>query len=101
VYVGHQVGLLQRWGSRDGLPGARNVELLSTMTTGVAFQDAAIAFADGVMAVSTCTSLLVFQTHTAKFNGTWSVSHDDYSQSPGMVHGDEVSHQISETPHIA
>jgi len=101
IYVGHQVGVLQRWGSQGGVPGTRNVELLSTLTTGVAFQDAAIAFADGVMAVSTCTSLMVFQTYTEKFNGTWSVSHEDYSPSSGMVHGDEASHEISETPHVA
>jgi outer membrane protein assembly factor BamB len=100
VYVGNQVGVLQRWGSQGGVPGARNVELLSTLTTGVAFQDAAIAFADGVMAVSTCTSLLVFQTYADKFASDFSVSHDDYSASPGMVHGDEVSHNISETPHV-
>jgi len=104
VYVGHQVGVLQRWGSPAGSPlGARGVQLLSTLTTGVAFQDASIAFSSGLMAVSTCTSLMVFQTYTDKFaNGTsWSVSHDDYSSSPEMVHGEEVSHTISETPHIA
>ncbi|CAK0820477.1 unnamed protein product [Prorocentrum cordatum] len=99
VYVGNQVGVLQRWGSPGGVPGTRNVDLLSTLTTGVAFQDAAIAFADGIMAVTTCTSLLVFQTYAEKFNGSWSVAHDDYSPSSGMVHGDEASHQISETPH--
>jgi len=101
VYIGSQVGVLQRWGSEPSLPGARNVQLLSTLTTGVAFQDAAIAIADGAMVVSTCTSLLVFQTYTEKFNSPLSVSHDNYSPSAGMVHGDEASHQISETPHIA
>jgi len=102
VYVGHQVGVLQRWGTPTGLGGARNVQLLSTLTTGVAFQDASIAFSSDLMAVSTCTSLMVFQTYTEQFaNGTsWSVSHDEYSPSAGMVHGDEVSHNISETPHI-
>jgi len=102
IYVGNQVGVLQRWGTPAGLStGARNVQLLSTMTTGVAFQDASIAFSQDVMAVSTCTSLLVFQTYAEKFNSSdsWSVSHDDYSPSPEMVHGEEVSHDISETPH--
>jgi len=93
VYVGTQIGVLQRYGSDGG--GARDIQVLSTLTTGVAFQDSAIAFADGVMAVSTCTSLIVFQTGLA--DGSWSVSHDDYSPSPGMVHGDEASHDISET----
>jgi outer membrane protein assembly factor BamB len=61
TYVGNQVGELQRWGSTSG-GGARTVELLSTLSTGQAFQDAAISFGDGVMAVTTCTSLIVFQT---------------------------------------
>jgi len=100
VYVGNQVGVLQRWGNPSGTTGARNVQLLATMTTGVAFQDASIAISQDVMAVSTCTSLMVFQTYAGKFsNSSWSVSHDDYSPSPGMVHGDEMSHDISETPH--
>jgi outer membrane protein assembly factor BamB len=100
VYVGNQVGVLQRWGAPPGSPGAANVQLMSTLTTGVAFQDASIAISSDVMAVSTCTSLMVFQTYTDKFDSNITVSHDDYSASPGMVHGDEVSHDISETPHI-
>jgi len=61
IYVGNQVGELQRWGSSSG-GGARTVELLSTLKTDQAFQDVAIGFGDGVMAVSTCSSLIVFQT---------------------------------------
>ncbi|CAK0834146.1 unnamed protein product, partial [Prorocentrum cordatum] len=61
VYIGSQVGELQRWGSETN-EGAKSVKLLSTLTTGVAFQDQAVAFSTGIMAVSTCTSLLVFQT---------------------------------------
>jgi len=75
IYVGNQVGVLQKWGSQTGRN--RDVQLLSTLTTGVAFQDSAIAFADGIMAVSTCTSLIVFQTNGGTFfpSGEWSVSH--------------------------
>ncbi|CAK0847572.1 unnamed protein product, partial [Prorocentrum cordatum] len=62
LYIGSQVGELQRWGSLDGSTGARGITLLSTLTTGVAFQDQAISFAPGLMAVATCTSLVVFQT---------------------------------------
>jgi len=97
VYVGNQVGVLARYGSPNG-GGARDVQVLSTLTTGVAFQDASIAIADGLMAVSTCTSLIVFQTDQLA-SGTWSVSHDDYTSSAGMIHGDEASHDISETAH--
>jgi len=59
IYVGNQVGEFQRWGS----PTERNedVEAISSLVTGVAFQDASTALADGVMAVATCTSLIVFQ----------------------------------------
>merc|ERR1719253_2003834 len=63
LYVGNQVGELQRWGSRDRQPGMRKVELLSTLATGGAFQDQAISFAPGIMVVSTCTSMIVFQTY--------------------------------------
>jgi len=99
VYVGSQVGVLSRYGAPNG-GGSRDVQVLSTLTTGVAFQDAAIAIADGLMAVSTCTSLIVFQTYADQFpNGTWSISHGDYTPSHGMVHGDDVSHEISETAH--
>ncbi|CAK0868981.1 unnamed protein product [Prorocentrum cordatum] len=63
VYIGSQVGELQRWGTENS-GGARDVRLLSTLNTGVAFQDQAVAFATGIMAVSTCTSLLVFQTYS-------------------------------------
>ncbi|CAK0912135.1 unnamed protein product [Prorocentrum cordatum] len=72
IYVGNQVGVLQRIGAANG-GGAKDIQLLSTLTTGSAFQDAAIAFGDGVMAVSTCTSLLVFQTYAQNFTTeTWS-----------------------------
>jgi len=62
LYVGSQVGELQRWGTHDGSHGNRKIQVLSTLTTGVAFQDLAITFAPGMMAVSTCTSLIVFST---------------------------------------
>ncbi|CAK0880566.1 unnamed protein product [Prorocentrum cordatum] len=65
VYVGNQVGVLQKWGSQTGRTA--DVALLSTLTTGHAFQDAAIAFGDGIMAISTCTSLIVLQTWTDYF----------------------------------
>jgi hypothetical protein len=100
VYVGNQVGVLQRWGVPGGSGGGQSVALLTTLTTGVAFQDAAIAFSADVMAVSTCTSLMVFSTYSSQFStASINVTHDAYSPSPGMVHGDEVSHDISETPH--
>ncbi|CAK0819039.1 unnamed protein product [Prorocentrum cordatum] len=73
LYVGNQVGELQKWGSPTGL--TRDVQLLSTLTTGHAFQDAAIAFGNGVMAISTCTSLIVLQTPANYFaNETWTVT---------------------------
>jgi len=79
VYVGNQVGVLQRIGAPNG-GGTRDIQLLSTLTTGAAFQDSAIAFADGVMAVSTCTSLIVFQTYAENFTAeTW-------SYTPGETH---------------
>jgi hypothetical protein len=101
VYVGNQVGVLQKWGAPSGRN--RDTQLLSTLTTGVAFQDSAIAFADGIMAVATCTSLIVFTTNAGSPtfpNGTWSVSHGDYSPTPGMVHG-EALHDISEQAQTA
>merc|ERR1719291_272702 len=80
IYVGSHVGALYRYGWQPGVVGSRNVNLLSTLSTGVAFQDAAIAIGSSVMAVSTCTSLIVFQTYTGSFSSAnWSVSHDDYS----------------------
>jgi hypothetical protein len=103
IYVGNQVGVLQKMGSPNPGPiaGAGQVEVLSQLTTGVAFQDAAVAFAQGVMAVSTCTSVIVFQSYTQTFpqNGTSAVSHDQYSPSSDMVHGEDVSHTISEESH--
>jgi len=73
LYVGNQVGVLQKWGSPAGT--TRDVQLLSTLTTGHAFQDAAIAFGAGVMAISTCTSLIVLQTHTDYFaSEEWTVT---------------------------
>jgi len=105
IYVGNQVGVLERYGSANpGPPGSgtgSQTQLLSSLTTGVAFQDAAIAFGDGVMAVSTCTSMIVFRSYTESFprSGTDAVSHDQYSPSSGMVHGDEMSHTISDESH--
>ncbi|CAK0824609.1 unnamed protein product [Prorocentrum cordatum] len=98
LYVGNQVGELMRYGLKTHSSSTRP-ELLSTLTTGVAFQDSAIAFSASAMAVSTCTSLIVFQTMANFENATWSVSHSEYSPTPGMVHGDELSHEISEESH--
>jgi len=95
IFVGSQVGELLKYTGA----GHSNVLLESTLTTGVAFQDSAIAFATGVMAVSTCTSLMVFQTMAGFENEAWSVSHSDYSPTPGMVHGDPLAHEISEDAH--
>jgi hypothetical protein len=99
IYVGSHVGALYRYGWQPGVSGARNVELLSTLSTGVAFQDAAIAIGSGVMAVSTCTSLIVFQAYTGSFSTNQSVSHDDYSPITNQVHGEDISHDISEELH--
>jgi hypothetical protein len=97
VYATNQVGEMYRYGSLDG---GWHVDVLSTLTIGVATPDAAIAIGDGMMAVSTCTSLIVFNTYPTFFsNATWSVSHSEYSPSPHMVHGEEVSHEISEESH--
>ncbi|CAK0852807.1 unnamed protein product [Prorocentrum cordatum] len=83
VYVGNQVGVYQRWGSptRTGT-GRRDFQLLSSLVTGVAFQDGATALADGLMAVATCTSLIVFQTanFSEQFaNTTWSFPQHGYA----------------------
>jgi outer membrane protein assembly factor BamB len=67
IYVGNQVGVLHKYGSPTGR--TVDVALLSTLTTGHAFQDAAIAFGDGIMAISTCTSLIVLQTYSDYFPG--------------------------------
>lgn len=72
LYIGNQVGVLQRWSSSDG--GNRNWEVASTLNTGVAFQDQAIAIVPGLMAISTCTSLIVLKTDdpSVQFaNKTW------------------------------
>jgi len=98
LYVGNQVGELMRYGL-DPHSTSYTPNLLSTLTTGVAFQDAAIAFGPGIMAVSTCTSLIVFQTMEGFQNATWSVSHSDYSPISDKVHGEDVSHEISEESH--
>jgi len=101
VFVGNQVGELLKFGTPSGTSGApSNVQLTSTLTTGVAFQDSAVAFGPGVMAVSTCTSLMVFQTMAGFQSEAWSVSHGDFSPSAG-VHGDPAAHEISETAHDA
>ncbi|CAK0868551.1 unnamed protein product, partial [Prorocentrum cordatum] len=72
IFVGNQVGVLQKWGSPTGRTA--DVALLSTLTTGHAFQDAAIAFGDGIMAISTCTSLIVLQTWTDYFTDNVTVT---------------------------
>jgi len=61
IYVGNQVGVFQRWGSPDETNAG--VDVQSSLTTGVAFQDSSIALTPDFMAVSTCTSLIVFQTN--------------------------------------
>jgi len=103
VFVGNHVGVLQRVGTPDPSPstGSKNVQVISSLTTGVAFQDAAIAFGQGVMVVATCTSVIAFQSYTEQFpaSGDVKVSHGQYSASPNMVHGEEVSHTISEESH--
>lgn len=71
IFVGNQVGELQKWSSPTGTN--RGWELVSTLNTGVAFQDQSIAIAYGIMAVSTCNALIVLQTEGAFQNETWSV----------------------------
>jgi len=99
LYVGNQVGELMRYGLDPHSTNYRP-QLLSTLTTGVAFQDAAIAIGAGVMAVSTCTSLVVFHSMADFENSTWSISHSDYSPISDKVHGEDVSHEISEESHV-
>jgi len=57
VYVGSHVGILQKWGSPTGQP--YTVDLLSSLETGSALLDQSIAVAPGMMAISTCRSLIV------------------------------------------
>jgi len=85
LYIGNQVGVLQRIGSPTGR--SKDVQLLSTLTTGVAFQDAAIAFAPGIMAVSTCTSLIVFQVTDAstEYSSAMPDNSSNEYYSPGLV----------------
>jgi len=82
VYVGNQVGELQRWGS----PTQRNADfgVQSSLVTGVAFQDSSIALGPDFMAVATCTSLIVFGTSCNNFdanesNGNWTFPPHGYS----------------------
>jgi len=81
IYVGNQVGLYQRWGS----PTEKNVDAqaLSSLATGVAFQDMSTAIADGLMAVASCTSLIVFQSDFQdEFqNLTWTFPPHGYSDA--------------------
>jgi len=81
IYVGNQVGVYQRWGS----PTERNVDVqaLSSLVTDVAFQDMATAIADGLMAVASCTSLIVFQSNFQdQFeNSTWTYPPHGYSEA--------------------
>jgi len=76
IFIGNQVGQLQRLGADSPTAtGSKQFKLLSTLSTEVAFQDQAIAIAPNIMAVATCTSLIVFQTYldngTFGINGTW------------------------------
>jgi len=87
IYVGNQVGVYQRWGAPTGDGAGRgDNEVLSSLVTGVAFQDMATALADGVMAVATCTSLIVFQT--GNFSDTFQTGENwtfpPHGYSPGF-----------------
>jgi len=57
VYVGNHVGMLQKYGSPTGT--SYTVDLLSSLETGSALLDQSIAMAPGMMAISTCRSLIV------------------------------------------
>jgi len=59
VYVGNQVGILQKWGSPTST--AYDLTLLSELETGTAFLDQSIAMAPGLMAITTCNSLIVME----------------------------------------
>ncbi|CAK0848034.1 unnamed protein product [Prorocentrum cordatum] len=79
IFIGNQVGELQRLGANSPTAtGSKQFELLSTLTTDQAFQDQAITLAPNIMAVATCTSLIVFHTYlsndTFGINGTWEFS---------------------------
>ncbi|CAK0832333.1 unnamed protein product [Prorocentrum cordatum] len=65
LFIGNQVGLLQKFSSPTD---DRNVEVSSALSTGMAFPEQAIALSNGMMAVTTCTSLIVFQTYTSHFD---------------------------------
>jgi len=86
MYLGNQVGVYQRWGAPTGSgAGMRDNEVLSSLVTGVAFQDQATALAEGIMAVATCTSLIVFHVASPsdKFaDATWTYAPHGYS--PGF-----------------
>merc|ERR1719277_541787 len=60
LYVGTQVGMLQKWGSPTG--HSRDIQLLSTLNSNAAFTDSAIAFGPGFMVASTCSSMIVMET---------------------------------------
>merc|ERR1719188_1189517 len=60
IYVGTQVGELIRWGSKAGRHPP--VDILSSLSTVSGFTDNSIAFGDGFMVASTCSSLIVFKT---------------------------------------
>jgi outer membrane protein assembly factor BamB len=90
IFVGNQVGELQRLGATtETATGSKQFSLLSTLTTKVAFQDQAIAMAPNMMAVSTCTSLIVFHTFLNEsafgINGTWEFMPGSENNYP--VHG--------------
>jgi len=59
VYVGNHVGVLQKWGSPSS--SAYDLALLSELETGAAFLDQSIAMAPGLMAITTCNSLIVME----------------------------------------
>jgi outer membrane protein assembly factor BamB len=86
IYVGNQVGVYERWGS----PTERNVDVqaLSSLSTSVAFQDTATAIADGLMAVASCTSLIVFQADFQdQFeNATWTFPPHGYTDASSAAY---------------
>jgi len=60
IYIGSQIGALQRWGSPDNR--AETVAVLSELDTHHAFQDMAMSMAPGMMVVATCSGFIVIQT---------------------------------------
>lgn len=75
LFIGSQVGLLQKWSSPTDQTS--NVEVSSALSTGMAFPEQAIALSQGMMVVTTCTSLIVFQTSQFDQEGLWEPNTSD------------------------